>query len=708
MLLHSTRRCIRHALTATVLAAILTAMGCGRDPGNAPHAVDDSTRVVRQRIVALEAARSFGDGFLPSACRHSDPRVRRAAAVALGRIQSPTAIPALLPLLADPDTTVMEQAVFALGQLRGLDEAQHHTVQGELVTAVRLVPMRMAPVFLEALGRQGGAEVCNVLAEFAATGILATQGSEGRPAAIEGAATLALGRIGGEAAKRHLAQLGDLRNREGAAAWRIASGMALAPDPSSRTTLLSGLEHPDAWARAAAARALGKSAEGSVIPELLRRSADNDARVRASVLLAVAELAAKSGGARAEARSFAAALAGDLDPLVREAALVAVESLGVGPHRNLIEPVLRDPVPAVRLGAMRVLARAEGVAARPAWDAARRDSVEFVRAEALGAAAFVLGTNAAVQVWTEALARGSVRERTAAAAALGAAAPPRGPARAALATALAAALDDADFAVAATAAEAIGKLGLTECAPSLATAYAARTRSRSDADVRQCTVEAAGAMLLLAGRAGRAGRPDAALTALCLRAAADPDPRIAHAAHVGLARARGAPEPDPAPPAVTHATPDSLPPIDLGPVQVRLVTRHGDAILELDGDRFPRTVTSFLRCVDSGVHQDGVFHRVVPAFVVQGGDPRGDGWGDAGWSLPCEYGDLRYDAPGVVGMAHAGKDTGGSQFFITHLPVPRLDGRYTAFGRVVRGMEIVDRIVRGDRYRIERIADAHQ
>jgi cyclophilin family peptidyl-prolyl cis-trans isomerase len=71
--------------------------------------------------------------------------------------------------------------------------------------------------------------------------------------------------------------------------------------------------------------------------------------------------------------------------------------------------------------------------------------------------------------------------------------------------------------------------------------------------------------------------------------------------------------------------------------------------------------------------------------------------------VPCEYGNRRYDRDGIVGMAHAGKDTGGSQFFITHLPVPRLDGRYTAFGRVVQGMDTVDRIVRGDRFRIERL-----
>jgi cyclophilin family peptidyl-prolyl cis-trans isomerase len=177
-----------------------------------------------------------------------------------------------------------------------------------------------------------------------------------------------------------------------------------------------------------------------------------------------------------------------------------------------------------------------------------------------------------------------------------------------------------------------------------------------------------------------------------------------HAATAGRAKLDGRDEPPATPPQARAeaARLDSLPTIDLGPVFVRLTTAHGEVRIELDGDRYPRTVANFLKLVDTGFYSRGVFHRVVPAFVVQGGCPRGDGWGDAGYSIPCEYGDLRYDDAGVVGMAHAGKDTGGSQFFITHVPVPRLDGRYTAFGRVRDGMAVVDQIVRGDWFRIER------
>ena len=89
------------------------------------------------------------------------------------------------------------------------------------------------------------------------------------------------------------------------------------------------------------------------------------------------------------------------------------------------------------------------------------------------------------------------------------------------------------------------------------------------------------------------------------------------------------------------------------------------------------------------------FHRVVPYFVIQDGDPTGTGAGGPGYAFRCEYNGLRYDT-GALGMALSGKDTGGSQWFVTHGPQPHLDGRYTIFGHVVKGQDVVDRIRRGD------------
>ncbi len=130
--------------------------------------------------------------------------------------------------------------------------------------------------------------------------------------------------------------------------------------------------------------------------------------------------------------------------------------------------------------------------------------------------------------------------------------------------------------------------------------------------------------------------------------------------------------------------------------RVTFSTTRGDFQMELYPDKAPVTVANFLDLVQKDFYNGIYFHRVVPVYVVQAGDPRGDGWGGPGYSIPCEYNDIFYDR-GTVGMAHAGKDTGGSQFFITHIPQPHLNGRYTAFGRVIEGMEVVDRIQVYDR-----------
>jgi cyclophilin family peptidyl-prolyl cis-trans isomerase len=130
--------------------------------------------------------------------------------------------------------------------------------------------------------------------------------------------------------------------------------------------------------------------------------------------------------------------------------------------------------------------------------------------------------------------------------------------------------------------------------------------------------------------------------------------------------------------------------------RIRFTTSKGEFEIILYPKKAPATVSNFIELVNAGFYNNIYFHRVVPGFVIQAGDPRGDGWGGPGYSIPCEYNDIFYER-GVVGMAHAGKDTGGSQFFITHTPQPHLNGRHTAFGRVVYGLEVIDRIEIYDR-----------
>ncbi|HUQ18009.1 MAG TPA: peptidylprolyl isomerase [Gemmatimonadaceae bacterium] len=124
-------------------------------------------------------------------------------------------------------------------------------------------------------------------------------------------------------------------------------------------------------------------------------------------------------------------------------------------------------------------------------------------------------------------------------------------------------------------------------------------------------------------------------------------------------------------------------------------TVRGDIVLDLYGADAPITVDNFLRLAKSGYYRGTRFHRVVPNFVIQDGDPRDDGNGGPGYAIRDEMNPRRYDR-GALGMALSGPDTGGSQYFITHSPQAHLDGHYTVFGRVLRGYPALDTIVQGD------------
>jgi len=126
-----------------------------------------------------------------------------------------------------------------------------------------------------------------------------------------------------------------------------------------------------------------------------------------------------------------------------------------------------------------------------------------------------------------------------------------------------------------------------------------------------------------------------------------------------------------------------------------IATDRGTIELELYFDIAPLTVYNFINLANSGFYNGLTFHRVVPNFVIQGGDPRGDGWGGPGYMIRDEYSDLTFDR-GTLGIATSGHDTGGSQFFICLSPQPHLDFRYTLFGRVKGNMTAIDNIVRGD------------
>jgi peptidyl-prolyl cis-trans isomerase B (cyclophilin B) len=137
-------------------------------------------------------------------------------------------------------------------------------------------------------------------------------------------------------------------------------------------------------------------------------------------------------------------------------------------------------------------------------------------------------------------------------------------------------------------------------------------------------------------------------------------------------------------------------------------TDKGTIELELFDQDAPGTVANFVKLIQDGFYDGLTFHRVVPNFVIQGGCPntregaRGaPGTGGPGYTIRCETKNnpRRHDGPGVLSMAHAGPNTGGSQFFITHRATPHLDGVHTVFGRVTSGMDVVNAVRAGDRIR---------
>lgn len=126
-------------------------------------------------------------------------------------------------------------------------------------------------------------------------------------------------------------------------------------------------------------------------------------------------------------------------------------------------------------------------------------------------------------------------------------------------------------------------------------------------------------------------------------------------------------------------------------IEASIVTHEGVIVVDLNFKEAPNTVANFLDLAQKGFYNGTVFHRVIQRFMVQGGDPQGNGQGGPGYTIDEEPNTLKHEA-GAISMANRGPNTGGSQFFIVQWPQPHLDGKHTVFGRVVQGLEVVYRI----------------
>jgi len=133
----------------------------------------------------------------------------------------------------------------------------------------------------------------------------------------------------------------------------------------------------------------------------------------------------------------------------------------------------------------------------------------------------------------------------------------------------------------------------------------------------------------------------------------------------------------------------------------------GNIVIELFADKAPHTVNNFVFLAREGYYDSTTFHRVIPNFMAQGGDPSGSGTGGPGYTFADEFHpSLRHDQPGTLSMANAGPGTNGSQFFITYVPTPWLDNHHSVFGRVIEGMDVLKAIAPRDPNQATKLGDA--
>jgi cyclophilin family peptidyl-prolyl cis-trans isomerase/HEAT repeat protein len=679
---------LRRVLVGVVLTALAVIAAPRALAAKKPAAPAPLPRVARlATVLELEDRRSTGGGALEAFLRDPDRGVRRRAALAAGRVGDPSLVPALVDLMNDGEVEIRRVAAFALG-LAG-DRRAVERLLAALGDSDTVVRGRAA----EALGRIGDARAATAIAALVVEALpktidrMSVRGDDpGNPAdtwAEQRLALFALARLRDSAAAAHALLAGDRPRFD----WWAATWVAMRLEsPALRPVLLAACESTDPFSRALAARGLGATKDASAADALLRLARDPEETVAVHAIRALAAIGEPRGTAAA-----ASLLASPSDVLRREA-LRALAALPPDPAlRPRIVGFVAERDPFVRAAAFGALARTSPEDFALVLSGLDADPDPRVR-QSLAAALGQAGGDMSVGVLHAMLKDEDARVLPAVLEALR-----RARGRDALDTLLRH-LDHADLGVRSAAADQVAALGPTGSSERLAAAW------------RRGVADGAGALeARLSAVAALAAQKDAAATA-ALALAAQEDPSRAVRARAAEALAAGgaqAPSPGEEPvsrPALDYA--EAMAPyapragVSLYTPRAFLRTSKGTIEVHLDVVEAPLTVASFVALARRGFYDGLTFHRVEPGFVVQGGDPRGDGNGGPGYTLRCEITQRPYGR-GAVGMALSGKDTGGSQFFVTLLPQPHLDGSYTLFGSVVAGMDVVDRLRPGDA--IERV-----
>ncbi len=616
-----------------------------------------------------------------------DPRVRRRAALAIGRVGLREGAATLAALLGDTEPEVRQMAAFALGLLRSREAAT--PLRAALNDANALVRGRAA----EALGSIGDVDSATAIAAMAAASLRASGAAsfdpddEAYPKSGEAEAfrlgIYALARLKAWPALSQCVLDGSGRPAIGW--WPVAYALQRVANPAAVPALLSVLRSEGRIAKAFAARGLGALKEKSAAPPLvpIAEAWRTDPRVAVESIRALGQIGSPEG--IAPLRKLLSA--GDLTPNLRLEVVAALARLGDTGSLDRLTDLLVDPWPEMRIAALRAVHDLDqntftmslsGLDPDPDWRA---------RA-ALAPLLATLDPNVAALRLKAMLGD---RDRRVVPSVVGALSLLKRPD---LGTTLAEALKDDDLMVRAAAAEAIGKAKIAGLESALADAYRAASRDAG--------YQARAAALTALAESGAAAVP------MLKEALGDKDWAVRVQAATLLGRLEPAFDPAPsmrpapARPAEAYAVPQLVQPT-VSP-HVYLDTSKGTVEIELAVIDAPQTCDNFIRLARQGYFTGLTIHRVVPDFVVQDGDNRGDGEGGPGYTIRDEINQIPY-LRGTVGMALDWADTGGSQFFIALAPQPHLDARYTAFGRVVSGMEVADRLEVGDQIRRVRVWD---
>lgn len=634
-------------------------------------------------LAAMEHSARLDEAKFRKLASDKNALVRLRCAEVLARVGEPYFTEFLADLAFDEDPRVAETAIFALGLIR--DVRATDPLARCLASCEEAFKIRS----LEALGRIGAKNSPSLIAPY-----LRHFKSE-----LRSAAASALASTGDSACASEFDAI--VHDSDTRVAASVAYAYGRLGYSAGIENLCSLLSSPDARTRLRAVEALGRLKAARAVPFITRLLEDSD---RLVVLKSAEALERISSPSAADA--LAALLPSD-DAYIRTASLRALAKTASSRHRAAIEPFLHDKSSMVRRAALGAVTKAAAEQARPCLLEALEKGSPLERCTALELLGEIGNKTDLPLICSKLLSGGDILEAEGAAYALGkwkqtnelkqncGLRDSSGRDLTALDVLLAAANGN-DWAVASIAIESLAGIGGEEIIAPLMTIYRKR-RNRLDADRRLAIVETSRSIV---DRMDKSARTRCGAFLLFEEALLDPDPRVRTAAIEAAKRFSLGFEAQSSAPLPIEKYPWGEPSLPLGQKKILISTSRGEIELVLYGDDAPNAVKSIIYLAGRGFYDGLAFHRVVPGFVIQGGCPRGDGWGDAGYFLRNEV-NLFHFKRGTVGLADSGKDTAGSQFFITQADYPHLDGRYTVIGRVVRGMDVVDRIEEGDAFSVK-------